>query len=68
MDGDDASIDSFDGRLRKEHLHAHGLTSQFHAHVIVETRQQEYKEARPKRSLDDLMPTACVQTLQQIPV
>ncbi len=53
-----ASIESFNGRLRDECLNEHWFTSLAHAQVVIETWRREYNEERPKKGLGGLTPAA----------
>ena len=50
-----ASIESFNGRLRAEYLNEHWFTSLARAQVVIETWRREYNEERPTKGLGGLM-------------
>lgn len=58
-----AYIESFNGRFRDECLNEHWFTSLAHARSVIETWRREYNEARPKKGLGGLTPSAYAQQL-----
>ena len=61
--GQNAYVESFNGRLRDECLNEHWFISLAHARVEIERWRREYNEERPKRSLGGLPPAAYARQL-----
>ena len=59
-----ASIESFNGRLRDECLNDHWFTSLAHARVVIESWRREYNEERQKAVLDGLTPAEYARRLR----
>ncbi|MGK2940305.1 MAG: integrase core domain-containing protein, partial [Immundisolibacter sp.] len=49
-----ATIESFNGRLRDECLNEHWFTSLAHARTVIDIWRREYNEERPKKALGGL--------------
>ena len=54
--GDNALMESFNGRCREECMNAHWFLSLEDAQEKIETFRKEYNEDRPHTSLDDRTP------------
>lgn len=58
-----ASIESFNGRLRDECLNEHWFVNLNHARAVIRSWVREYNEERPKKSLGGLTPAAYARQL-----
>jgi transposase InsO family protein len=58
-----AYVESFNGRLRDECLNEHWFINLRHAKSVIEAWRCEYNEARPKRALGGLTPSAYAKQL-----
>lgn len=62
-----ATIESFNGRLRDELLNEHAFPTVFHARSAIEAWRIDYNEKRPHTQLDGLTPAEFIrQTLDSI--
>jgi putative transposase len=58
--GENAFIESFNGRLRDECLNVHQFTSLVEAQDIIEAWRRDYNQRRPHSSLGHLTPNEFV--------
>ena len=62
---ENAYIESFNGKLRKECLNQHYFTSLGEARRLIEAWRVEYNQFRPHSSIGGLTPEAFASTWQQ---
>ncbi len=58
-----AYIESFNWRLRDEYLNEHWFANLLYARAVIERWLREYNQARPKKPLGALTPTAYAERL-----
>jgi len=60
-----ATIESFNGRLRDELLNEHAFPTIFHARSAAETWRIDYNECRPQKALGKMTPVEFLKSLTQ---